>query len=67
VYVKLGVRSAPNIYPTGAHLEGVAENLGRERVRAALVLQLLRDLAPELAERPVTTDEASSPGSRLAR
>jgi hypothetical protein len=53
VYVKLGVRNAPNIYPVGAHLEGVAENLGRERVRrAALVLRLLRELAPELVERP---------------
>jgi hypothetical protein len=53
VYVKLGVRNAPNIYPAGAHLEGVAENLGRERVRrAALVLRLLRELAPDLAERP---------------
>lgn len=53
VYIKLGVRNAPNIYPSGRHVEALAENLGRERVRrAALVLQLLRDLAPDLAERP---------------
>jgi Peptidase family U32 len=64
VYVKLGVRNAPNIYPVGAHLEGVAENLGRERVRrAALVLRLLRELAPELAERPAAVDRASSIGA----
>ncbi len=62
VYVKLGVRNAPNIYPAGAHLDGVAESLGRERVRrAALVLRLLRELVPELAERPAAIDQASSP------
>ncbi|MFC3999601.1 U32 family peptidase [Nocardiopsis sediminis] len=53
VYVKLGVRNAPNIYPSGHHLATVATALGRERVRRAeLVLTLLADLAPDLAERP---------------
>ena len=52
VYIKLGVRNAPNIYPVGQHLAGVAEALGRERVRRAeLVLRLLEELAPGLAER----------------
>lgn len=42
VFVKLGVRNAPNIYPTGRHHEATAVALGRERVRrAALVLRLL--------------------------
>jgi hypothetical protein len=51
VYVKLGVRNAPNIYPAGLHLADVAERLGRERVRRAeLCLRLLRELAPELVE-----------------
>lgn len=54
VYLKLGVRNAPNIYPIGAHLAHVAESLGRERVRRAeLVLRLLAELAPELVEHPV--------------
>jgi hypothetical protein len=49
VYVKLGVRNAPNIYPAGLHLADVAVRLGRERVRRAeLVLRLLRERAPEL-------------------
>lgn len=44
VYIKLGVRNAPNIYPCGEHLAGTAEALGRERVRrAALVLRLLAE------------------------
>ena len=42
VYLKLGVRNAPNIYPVGEHLAATAEALGRERVRRAeLVLRLL--------------------------
>jgi len=51
MYVKLGVRNAPNIYPTGLHLEEVAVKLGRERVRRAeLVLRLLAERTPELVE-----------------
>ncbi len=49
VYLKLGVRNAPNIYPSGQQHAATAEALGRERVRrAALVLRLLGELAPEL-------------------
>jgi hypothetical protein len=51
LYVKLGLRNAPNIYPAGKHLEDVAVRLGRERVRRAeLVLRLVRERAPELLE-----------------
>ena len=51
VYVKLGLRNAPNIYPSGLHLEELAVKLGRERVRRAeLVLRLLEEKAPELVE-----------------
>jgi len=51
MYVKLGLRNAPNIYPAGLHLEDLAVKLGRERVRRAeLVLRLLRERAPELVE-----------------
>ena len=51
VYVKLGLRNAPNIYPSGLHLEDLAVKLGRERVRRAeLVLRLLEEQAPGLVE-----------------
>jgi len=44
VYLKMGLRNAPNIYPVGAHLSGTAEALGRERVRRAeLILRLLAE------------------------
>jgi hypothetical protein len=51
VYVKLGVRNAPAIYPSGLHLIETAIRLGRERVRRAeLCLRLLAERAPELVE-----------------
>lgn len=51
VYVKLGLRNAPNIYPAGAHLDDLAVKLGRERVRRAeLVLRLVTERAPDLVE-----------------
>jgi hypothetical protein len=53
IYLKLGLRNAPNIYPVGGHLAATAALLGRERVRRAeLVLRLLAEQAPELAGRP---------------
>ena len=49
LYVKLGLRNAPNVYPSGLHLEDVAVRLGRERVRRAeLVLRLVAERAPDL-------------------
>jgi Peptidase family U32 len=48
VYVKLGLRNAPNIYPSGVHLEATAVALVRERVhRTALVLDIMRRYQPE--------------------
>lgn len=42
VYLKFGLRNAPDIYPLGAHLEATAIALSRERVRRArLGLELL--------------------------
>jgi peptidase U32-like protein len=42
VYLKFGVRNAPDIYPSGVHLEATAVLLSRERVRRArLGLDLL--------------------------
>jgi hypothetical protein len=56
VYVKLGLRNAPNIYPSGSHLEATAIALARERVRRAR-------LALELLERSGSTAEMSEPGA----
>lgn len=37
VYLKFGVRNAPNIYPSGLHWQSQAIQLGRERVRRARI------------------------------
>jgi hypothetical protein len=42
VYLKFGVRGAPDIYPWGGHIAAVARALSEERVRrAALAMELL--------------------------
>jgi hypothetical protein len=54
VYVKLGLRNAPNIYPTGAHIEATAALMGRERVhRAAAALDIIRRFCPEAITSPL--------------
>lgn len=56
MYVKLGVRNSPGIYPTGLHVEHTAVQLGRERVRRAeLCLRLMEELDPELMGQPKDT------------
>jgi hypothetical protein len=50
VHVKLGLRNAASVYPSGRHLEAVAAAQAREKVRrAALIERLIRELTPELA------------------
>lgn len=48
IYVKLGVRNAPNIYPSGLHIEDTAIKLAQERVhRTALVMNIIQRYAPD--------------------
>ena len=54
VYLKFGLRNAPNIYPSGVHLEGAAVATGRERVRrAAIGMELLARTGVEFTASPV--------------
>ena len=49
LYVKLGLRNAPDIYPSGTHIEHTAVALSKERVRRArLVLDRIAQYAPGL-------------------
>jgi hypothetical protein len=64
VFVKFGLRNAPNIYPSGTHLEATAVALGRERVRRAEIgLSMLERYYPE-AE--TTGDGVIFPGIPVA-
>lgn len=48
VYVKFAVRNAPSLYPSGQHLERLAIDTARERVRrAAIGLSMLKRYYPE--------------------
>jgi hypothetical protein len=61
VYLKFGLRNAPNIYPSGTHLEATAIALTKERVRRAkLGVDLLRRLDPDAEMSPL-------PGGEQAR
>ena len=54
VYLKFGLRNAPNIYPSGTHLESTAVALTRERLRRAkLGLDLLHRLDPDAVMSPL--------------
>jgi Peptidase family U32 len=51
VYIKFGLRNAPNIYPVGKHLESVSIALSRERVRRARIgLDLLARYYPDAVQ-----------------
>jgi hypothetical protein len=51
VYVKFGLRNAPDVYPAGSHLENTVIALSRERVRRAEIgLDMLRRYYPEATQ-----------------
>jgi hypothetical protein len=53
VYLKFGLRNAPDIYPSGSHLSATAVALSRERVRRArLGLDLLQRSGVTAVSRP---------------
>jgi hypothetical protein len=53
VYLKFGLRNAPNIYPAGTHLEHTAIALARERVRRA---RLGMELLARSGYEPITSE-----------
>lgn len=62
VYLKFGLRNSPDIYPTGRHLERVAIDMSRERVRRArLGLELLSRRDPELKMSEIGADDLAVP------
>jgi hypothetical protein len=53
VYVKLGLRNSPDVYPSGTHIENTVIALSRERVRRAQIArELLARYAPHLVMSP---------------
>lgn len=61
IYLKFGLRNAPNVYPSGTHLEHTAIALTEERVRRAhLGLSLLNRYYPD-----ARTSDRGAPGLAL--
>jgi hypothetical protein len=62
VYFKFGLRNAPDIYPSGRHIEDLAANMGRERVhRARIALDLLTEYAPDVKMSPLGSKDLGIP------
>ena len=65
IHLKFGLRNAPNIYPSGTHLESVAIATGRERVRrAAIGLEMLARLDAPVSGSPTGTARPGVPINR---
>jgi hypothetical protein len=63
VYLKFGLRNAPDVYPAGSHLEATTVALSRERVRRArLGLDILHRSYPE-----ATTSELGATGLAIPK
>ncbi len=54
IYLKFGLRNAPDVYPSGSHLENTVIGLSRERVRrASLAMQTIARYCPDAVMSPV--------------
>ena len=67
VHVKLGIRNAPPLYPWGRHLERVAVDLSRERVRRARLVVEAIERAGSGAEASVTASVTGAAGLAVPR
>ena len=62
MYVKLGLRNSPDIYPCGSHLENTAVALSVERVRRArIALDMVERYYPEAVMGPVGAPDLAIP------
>ncbi len=62
MYLKFGLRNAPDIYPSGVHIEPTATLMARERVRRArIALDLLERFAPEIKISPLGSKDLGIP------
>ena len=62
VYFKFGLRNAPDIYPSGKHLEDLAAKMGRERVhRARIALDMIEQYASEARMSPLGSNDLGIP------
>jgi hypothetical protein len=64
IYLKFGLRNAPDIYPCGTHLENAGLALSRERVRRAeIAYETIQRYCPEAVMSPVDTKSLGIPAT----
>lgn len=62
IYLKFGLRNAPDIYPAGTHIEGTALALSRERVRRAqIAMEMIARYAPDAVMSPLGVADLGIP------
>jgi hypothetical protein len=65
VYIKFGLRNAPNIYPSGTHLEETSIALSKERVRRARIgYEMIQRYAPHLKTTDLGTKREGVPAEK---
>jgi len=62
IYLKFGLRNAPDVYPCGTHLENTVIALSRERVRRAeMAREIIARYCPEAAMSPLKAKSLGVP------
>jgi hypothetical protein len=64
IYLKMGLRNSPDVYPSGTHLDNTVALMQSERVRRArIVLDLLARNAPDLQMSPLKSSDLGVPAA----
>lgn len=64
VYLKFGLRNAPDVYPSGTHIESTVIALSRERVRRAeMARQIIMRYCPDAAMSPLRARDLGIPAA----
>ena len=62
IYLKFGLRNAPDVYPSGSHIENTVIALARERVRRAeIACEMIRRYSPDAAMSPLGAKDLGIP------
>ncbi|MBM3785852.1 MAG: hypothetical protein FJW30_15930 [Acidobacteria bacterium] len=62
IYLKFGLRNAPDVYPSGSHLENTVLALSRERVRrAAIAMEHIAKYCPDAKMSPLGAEDLGIP------
>ena len=64
IYLKFGLRNAPDVYPSGTHLESTVIALSRERVRRAeMAFEIIGRFCPQAVMSPLKAKDLGIPSA----